>query len=128
MDLGVRCLSHQEVCESSSGRDRPVSSTNCTESTQAINNSCVCTTITEDNLSTLLVSNRKRIHKFRTIFWGFNEYQQNIGSTNRITGSCSSGCYYGMDCIMCLLAEEKQAKVRNDIAVHSHLLLIHNTN
>ena len=39
-------------------------------------------------------------------------HHKGIGNSNRNTGSCSSSCYYGMDCVMCLLAEENHTKVR----------------
>ena len=79
MDLGVRCLSHHEVCASmndesgktatvrvteitthepsstqssrSSSRG-PISSKNCTKSTQAVDSSCISTTVSEDGLGT----------------------------------------------------------------------------
>ena len=77
MDLGVRCSSHQEVCESSSG---PVSSTNCTESTQAMKNNCSCTTMPEDGLSTLPVSTEREPTSLAQFFGELITTNQALGA------------------------------------------------
>ena len=104
MDLGVRCLTYQEVCDSmddesdatetisvtevttqkpsstlssSSSSSGPVSSTVSTKSTQAIHSSCICSTMPEDGLS--VPSERE--------FTSLEQFSKELLTTNKTLGA-----------------------------------------